>query len=81
MLNDVDEQVEVVAVFKENRAIPYIVRWRRRDFRVQKITLIHQAWEGNSKFFYFSALCEGAQLKLSFNTAELVWKLEQIWTQ
>lgn len=81
MLNKINEQVEVIAFFGKNRTIPYIVRWGNRQFKIQKITLFHQVWEGNTKLFYFSALCETAQLKLLFNTAELKWSLEEIWTE
>ena len=81
MLTEVSEQVEVVAFFGKNRTIPYIVRWQGREFRIKKISLVHQVWEGNTKIFYFSAICEQTQLRLSFNSAELLWKLEEIWTE
>lgn len=81
MLNEINERVEVVAYFGKNRTFPYLVKWNNREFRIQKITLIHQLWEGNTKIFYFSAICPQAQLKLSFNSIELVWRLEEIWTE
>lgn len=81
MLTDINEDVEVIAFFGKNRTIPYIVRWGGRQFKVQKINLTHQTWEGQTKLFFFNATCEGASLKLRFNTAGLSWHLEQIWTE
>lgn len=81
MLTEINEQVEVVVFFGKNRTVPYIIRWQGGEFKIKKIALVHQVWEGNTKLFYFSAISETAQFKLRFNTAELHWQLEEVWTE
>ncbi|MCL4390018.1 MAG: DUF6504 family protein [Patescibacteria group bacterium] len=81
MYEEIKEFVEVAAVFVGGKAVPKAFFWRGRKYIVEKINLEHQERQGSDPLFYFSVTAAGNSYELSFDSHNLVWKLERIWTK
>jgi hypothetical protein len=81
MFVDVDETVEVVAVFKKDRALPVLLRWGGREYKIKSIDFVHKTHEGETLIHRFAVSDSSNSFKLSFNTASLRWNLEQVYLE
>ncbi len=81
MLEDIDEIVEVITVFKKNGVWPKILKWKGRIYKIKNINMVHQVMDGNSLIHYFSVSDNVNFFKLAFNTKNLQWKLEQVYSE
>lgn len=68
---------EVVSVNLLNNT-PLSMHWRNRDYKITKIGLRHDYYEGKIIVHIFSVLSEDLFLKLKFNTKRLTWNLMEI---
>jgi len=69
------EAVEVEAFFSP-RALhprPLSLRWRGRRVSVEKIHLVHEAWEGDSRFLFYSLTAGGTFLELRYDSKRARW--------
>lgn len=82
MAEKIDEEVSVGFLYdsKEKIARPWVVKWRGRTYKIDKIGLHHQFWEGKTLMHFFSVCAQETFLRLSFNTVSLHWRLEEIAT-
>jgi hypothetical protein len=74
----VNEPVEVLAAFRNNRTEPMTFKWGTKYYQVHKVNLIHAEHDGREKVFYFSVSDETMAFRLSFRTESLTWKLEEV---
>lgn len=81
MYEEINEQIVVVAVFKNGRCLPYSFDWQGRRYKVDQINLEHQERRGDDLLFYFSVTSGGNSYELSFDSRHLVWSLDRIWTE
>ena len=81
MFVDVDETVEVVAVFKKDRALPILIRWGGKEYKIKSIDFVHQTYEGKILIHRFAVSDSSNSFKLSLNTANLRWNLEQVYLE
>ena len=81
MLLDVNEPVEVAVVFKKNQALPTLIRWNNRKYKVKTIDMTHQIFDGDTRIHYFSVSDSFNFFKLAFNTKNLSWILEQVYSE
>jgi len=79
----IDEEVSVDLAYdcKSKTASPWLVKWRGRTYKIDKIGLHHQVWDGKTLFHYFSVCAQETFFKLSFNTVNLHWRLDEISTR
>lgn len=71
----IDEKVSVNLV--DNT--PVLMSWRNRDYKITKIGLRHDYFEGKILIHIFSVLSNDLFLKLKFNTKNLQWNLMEIY--
>jgi hypothetical protein len=81
MFVDVDETVEVVVVFKKDRALPVLLKWNGREYKIKSIDFVHQVHEGATLIHRYAVSDSSNSFKLSFNTASLRWNLEQVYLE
>jgi hypothetical protein len=81
MFTDVNEVVEVAVVFRKNKAVPVVLKWNGRSYKIENINLIHQEYEGETLVHCFSVSDNANSFKLSFNTKSLQWVLEQVYSE
>ena len=77
ILND---PIDVMVSFSENRVIPKRMRWNQRDYKIETINLVHTAHEGRKKIFYFSVSDLTNYFKLKLDPEHLEWHLVELYT-
>lgn len=81
MYEEIGEPIEVVAIFSGGKGRPYSFEWRGRKYKVETISLEHQEREGKDKVFCYAVTAANNQYELSFNSNQLTWELERVWTE
>jgi hypothetical protein len=81
MFTEVNEIVEVAVVFKKNKAVPVLMKWNGRDYKINKVNLIHEQYQGGTLVYCFSVSDTSNSFKLLFNTKNLQWVLEQVYME
>jgi hypothetical protein len=73
-----NEQVEVVALFRPGRTMCGPVRFRRtngREVAITEIGLRHPTAQGNRTVHIFDVTDGGADYRLEFDSERLTWRL------
>lgn len=70
----IDEAVNVVLA----NNIPLSVHWRNRDYKITKLGLWHNMYEGKTLVHVFSVLSNNLFLKLKLDTKHLKWTLLEV---
>jgi hypothetical protein len=70
-MQTISEKVDVLLL----NNTPLSIHWRNRDYKVTKVGLRHDLYEGKTLMHVFSVLSEDLFLKLKFNTKHLTWNL------
>jgi hypothetical protein len=78
MYEKVNEPIEVLAVFRNNRTEPMTFKWGKRYYQVSKVNLVHTEHDGREKIYYFSVSNHDTAYRLSFRTESLRWMLEEM---
>ena len=73
-MQTIAEQVNVVLA----NSIPLSMHWRNRDYKITKVGLRHDFYEGKILVHVFSVLSNDLFLKLKLNTKHLTWNLMEI---
>jgi hypothetical protein len=76
----VNEPIEVLAAFRQNRMEPLVFKWGGKDYRVLKTNLVHVLNEGRERIHYFSVSGEGGVYRLAYRPLSFSWVLEEVWT-
>ncbi len=77
ILND---PIDLVVSFHENRVIPKRMRWDGREYDIKTVNLVHTAREGTKRVFYFSVSDMTNYFKLKLDPDTLEWRLIEIYT-
>jgi hypothetical protein len=69
------EAVEVQAVFSPRALHPRPVsfRWHGREYSVEKVHLVYEAWEGDTRFLLYSLTAGGTFLELRYDMKRARW--------
>lgn len=78
VLND---PVDVVVAFSDNRVRPKKIRWDGREYKIKQVNLIHTASEGAKRLFFFSVSDDTNFFKLRLDTETLDWRLVELYTE
>ena len=76
----IDEPVDVLVAFHENRVTPKRMRWNSREYDISTVNLIHTAREGQKRVFYFSVSDLTNYFKLKLDPESLEWRLLETYT-
>jgi len=63
---------------RQNKVMPTQIQWNNRDFKIEKIGMHYQFYEGKKLFHIFSVTSGGMFFKLRLNTDNLFWNLEEV---
>lgn len=76
----IGEKIDVVLLYnrQRSRAVPSIIRWHGRTFKIKKIGFHHTVREGAKLFHIFSVSDGSTFFRLKLDTASLHWQLEEI---
>jgi len=76
----IDDPVDVIVSFDQNRVIPKRMRWDNRIYNLKAVNLIHTAREGAKRVFYFSVSDLTNSFKLRLDTESLEWRLVETYS-
>ncbi len=76
LLND---PIDVIVSFKDNRVLPHAMRWNERDYKIDNVNLVHSAREGTKRVFYFSVSDAANYFKLKLDPELLEWRLVELY--
>ncbi|OGL66751.1 hypothetical protein A2856_03225 [Candidatus Uhrbacteria bacterium RIFCSPHIGHO2_01_FULL_63_20] len=74
-----DDPIDVVVSFTDGRVTPRRLRWRGREYAVERVNLIHATNEGERRVFYFSVSDRNHDFKLRLDTEALQWKMVELY--
>lgn len=77
LLND---PIDVMVAFKDNRVLPKAMRWNQRDYKIKNVNLVHTAREGAKRVFFFSVSDADNYFKLKLDPTSLEWRLVELYT-
>ncbi len=75
-----NDPIDVLVAFHENRVIPKRIRWNKRNYDIKYVNLVHSAREGTKRIFYFSVSDLSNYFKLKFDPETLEWRLVELYT-
>lgn len=74
----VKEKIKVVVNFSD-KITPLLLVWRNRRIYIKKLNLLFEKKVGNRLYYYFFVSdAENNGYRLSFNTDNLEWLLEEV---
>ncbi len=80
MIEEIDDQIDVVAVFSSGKVSPLLFSWRNRRYSNLKTSSMWMDSEGDAKRVHFSVITDSANLyELCFHTRSFQWTLVRIY--
>ncbi|NIT78966.1 MAG: hypothetical protein GWO44_19250 [Thermoplasmata archaeon] len=79
MIEELNEEVEVQAIFSRRGVRPSVFTWRGRRYKVENFNLYHSARKGETLFHYFSVSTKAAFFELCLNSKTLRWTLVKVY--
>jgi len=76
--DSVDEQIEVLVLFKGTKILPRIFFWNNKAYKIKKITYNWQERFGRETVLYFSVSTGNDLYQISFNNTGYNWKIDKI---
>lgn len=73
-------QAEVLVRFGKDGAIPRILKIGGREYRIEKVNLVHTIDDGAVRIYFFSVSDDVNFWKLGFNTYTLKWWIEDSYS-
>lgn len=70
--------VEFLSDGSSRRLLPKSIYWNGRLYQITKVGLRHTHRQGRTLFHIFSVLAHTLYFRLSLNTDNLLWQLEEI---
>jgi len=80
-MQEINESIEVVVVFRRDKAFPFKFWWQGREIEIKKVNLSYSSWEGRVKVYYFAVSDNANYFKLMFNSDSLNWTLLEVNTE
>jgi hypothetical protein len=82
MLLKINEKISVLSLFNaaNNKAMPYLIKWKNRKYPVTQIGLHHTVHIGKVLHHIFSISSGNTYFRINLNTENLHWTLEELDT-
>jgi hypothetical protein len=81
MIEQVQERVEVILRFRLTPQVEteiYKIRWRGKEYTITKQAYHYKVWDGRTRLHKFAVSSKNYDLRLTYNTENLFWILEEI---
>ncbi len=75
---EIDEVVQVLALFRHGEMRPLRFLWQKRGFRVEKVNGSWREREGDNFTLHFSVQVGSETYFLQFSSRAMQWRLEQM---
>ncbi len=79
----INERVSVITIYDAFRGsvMPARLRWRGREYRINKLGYHHKVRSGRTLIHVFSVANDTTAFKLELNTDNLMWILQEVYDQ
>ena len=74
------DPIDVVVSFADHRVLPRRMRWNQREYKIDRVNLVHTTREGQKRVFYFSVSDQTNYFKLRLDPEELEWHLVELYS-
>ncbi len=82
MYQDIEESVDVIALFEGGRLQPIKFRWKGRAIKVKQVTGSWKSDVGAHKIRYFAVLDSASNFfQLAYDERNTAWVLNKIWVE
>ncbi len=82
MDQDVNQPIDVIAVFRNGRMAPVRFRWNGRVIKIIRVTGRWKTHEGRFKIMHFAVMDQSSQFcQLSYKERTAEWFLDKIWLE
>lgn len=81
MYEEIKAPIQVLVQFKKGEIKPVVIKWQGRKYEVEEVNLIHKTREGGRLLWYFSVSDQTNYFKICFDSRNLNWELEEIYTE
>ena len=81
MYTVINEPILVGAVFSSGKIIPRFFTWKRRKYRVEKITYFWRSKTGSVSILHFAVTSYGSVYEISYNSKTSNWCLEKVYVE
>ena len=79
MHEKINEPIQVQVYFEDLKVRPEFFIWRGKEYKIEKINMIHKERAGNDKVYYFSVSDSVNFFRLAFFTRDLSWKIQELY--
>ncbi len=82
MYQDMDEQIEVVAVFESHKMKPARFRWNGRVYKISEVTGDWKTNIGAYKVHHFAVVDTSSNFfQLTYDERQTSWMISKIWVE
>jgi hypothetical protein len=82
MYQEIDEKIEVLALFQQGKILPLRFRWKGRDYRVSRLESKWKSDSGEKNIWHFSVSDPASNLfQLTYNEEYHTWQLSRVWVE
>lgn len=76
---DINEKIEVIAVFQAGKLRPLRFRWNGRVYKIQRVNGSWKSEQGAAYFHHYSVMSEGPDVyEISYNPQRFTWALDRV---
>ena len=72
------ERIAVIMVLGKDKSQPFSFQWGTKRYVVEKVNLVFQKQSANGLMISYSVTAQDAYFKLTFETTEMKWWLEEV---
>ncbi len=78
MYQEIKEPIDVVVAYRQGKAEPMLFKWNGRQYKVERVNLVHSERRGREKVYIFSVSDRANAFRLKFYTETLKWELQEM---
>lgn len=82
MYQDLEEDIEVVALFERNSVKPCRFRWRGKVYKVARVTGDWESRLGEGRLRHFAVIDSAANcFQLCYDERHCTWQVAKVWVE
>ncbi|MCJ7458669.1 MAG: hypothetical protein MUP17_06740 [candidate division Zixibacteria bacterium] len=82
MYQDIDEQVEVIALFQKGKILPLKFRWKGKTYKILRLENKWKSDLGEKRCWHFSVTDSASNFfQLTYNEEYQTWSLSKLWVE
>ena len=78
-IEEIEEPIEVIALFRQGRLSPLKFRWRERVYRVMRVNGTWSRNEGRTRHFHFAVMSDSPDVyELAYDEYSHNWRIKKV---